>query len=174
MNWRHAVVFTFLLALRTVHTGHATEPATAQPCASTVYHEFNFFVGYWDTYDVDAPGKVVARNNVNLILNGCVVHEDYLQKDGLHGQSYSIYDAARKAWHQSWVTNRGELLLLDGGMESGRMILTGKQIAKDGKPSFLRVVWYQQGDGVRETATRSIDSGKTWKPMFDILFKPHK
>jgi hypothetical protein len=35
------------------------------------------------------------------------------------------------------------------------------------------VSWYRQGDGVRETAERSQDGGKTWKIGFDILFKPH-
>jgi hypothetical protein len=27
---------------------------------------------------------------------------------------------------------------------------------------------------VRETATRSKDGGKTWEPLFDIVFRPHK
>jgi hypothetical protein len=30
------------------------------------------------------------------------------------------------------------------------------------------------GRNVRETAAHSLDNGKTWQPMFDILFKPHK
>jgi len=32
----------------------------------------------------------------------------------------------------------------------------------------------RQGDGVRETAERSLDGGKRWKIEFDILFKPHR
>jgi len=54
------------------------------------------------------------------------------------------------------------------------MVFTGEQRTKDGKPSLLRGVWYVQGNGVRETATRSLDRGKSWQPVFDILFKPHK
>jgi len=46
---------------------------------------------------------------------------------------------------------------------------------KAGKPGALvRAAWYRRGGGVRETAERSLDGGKTWKPVFDILFKPHK
>jgi hypothetical protein len=30
------------------------------------------------------------------------------------GQSFTIYDVARDVWHQTWVTNRGELLEIEG------------------------------------------------------------
>jgi hypothetical protein len=123
---------------------------------------------------VQAPDKVVARNTVKVILDGCVIHEDYRQNGGLHGESYSLYDATRKVWHQSWVTNRGDLLLLDGGMQGNRLVFQGVE-RKVGKPDAqVRVTWYPQGDGVRETAERSLDGGRTWTPEFDILFKPHK
>jgi len=151
----------------------AAAPATSA-CSAPAYRQFDFFVGDWDTYDVQAPDKLVARNTVKVILNGCVVHEDYRQHDGLHGKSYSLYDAARNVWHQSWVTNRGELLLLDGGMQGDRMVFKGVE-RKVGKPDALVLAaWYRQGDGVRETAERSLDGGKTWKTEFDILFKPHE
>lgn len=152
--------------------GDASKPA--KPCADTLHRQFDFFAGDWDAYDADAPNKIIARNKVDIVLDGCAVHENYRQNDGLHGESYSLYDASRAVWHQSWVTNSGELLLLDGGMRDGRMIFTGAQKTKDGKPSLLRGVWYVQGDGVRETATRSIDDGKTWQPVFDIVFRPHR
>ena len=142
-------------------------------CNAPAYRGFNFFVGDWDAYDVQSPDKIVARNKVDVILDGCVIHEDYRQKDGLHGESYSLYDAARKVWHQSWVTNRGELLLLDGVMQGDRMAFTGAERTRGGKSSLLRGVWYRQGAGVREIATRSLDGGKRWQPVFDILFKPH-
>jgi hypothetical protein len=41
-----------------------------------------------------------------------------------------------------------------------------------------RISWHFSGcpqkDGVRETAEISSDSGKTWKPLFDIMFRAHK
>ena len=150
----------------------AAEKAGA--CGAPQFRQFDFFAGDWDAYDVQAPGKPIAHNNVDIILDGCVIHEDYRQNDGLHGESYSVYDSARKVWHQSWVTNRGELLLLDGGMQGDRMTFTGSQRNSDGKPSLLRGDWYRQGQEVRETATRSMDGGRTWQPVFDIVFKPHE
>jgi hypothetical protein len=97
---------------------------------------------------VTDPSKVVARNRVTVVLDGCAVREVYEQDDGRVGESLSIYDASRRGWHQSWVTNRGGLLLLSGGLESERMVLTGPDRAADG--------------------------GKTWTPVFDIVFRPHR
>ena len=145
-------------------------------CSAPQYRQFDFFAGDWDTYDLQSsdPSKVIARNTVDIILDGCVIHEDYRQNDGHHGESYSLYDAATGKWHQSWVTNRGELLLLDGGMQGDRMVFTGTE-RKSGQPDAqVRVAWYKQNGGVRETAERSREGGKSWRPEFDIIFKPHK
>src|SRR5205085_1515790 len=97
----------------------------AQPrgCTSPEYRQFDFFVGDWNTYDVGAPNALVARNRVTRMVGGCALREVYEQRDGLRGESFSTYDASRKRWHQSWVTNRGQLLLLDGGLEGDRMVL---------------------------------------------------
>ena len=172
MRWSCRLTCFVLLAV-TASPLLAVEHASPA-CSAPTYRQFDFFAGDWDTYDVRAPDKPVARNTVEVILDGCVIHEDYRQNDGPHGESYSLYDAARKVWHQSWVTNRGDLLLLDGGVQDGRMIFKGVE-RKSGKPDALvRAAWYKQGDGVRETAEQSLDGGKTWKTEFDILFKPHK
>src|SRR5690348_7180090 len=134
MRWSRGLFLLVLLGLAASPL-LAAEPASPA-CSAPAHRQFDFFVGDWDTYDVQAPGKVVARNTVKVILDGCVVHEDYRQNDGLHGESYSLYDAARKVWHQSWVTNRGDLLLLDGGMQGDRMVFKGVE-RKAGKPDEI-------------------------------------
>lgn len=145
----------------------------ASPCAAPEYHQFDFFVGDWDAFDIDKPGTVVARNRVDSILEGCVVLEDYEETSGHHGQSFSIYDATKKVWHQTWVTNRGELLLLDGEFRDGPMVLIGHDI-HEGKPREVRGVWKAENGGVRETAVESFDGGKTWNSWFDLMFRAHK
>ena len=133
-------------------------PAT---CATPEFRQFDFFAGDWDTYDVTDPSKVVARNRVTVVLDGCAVREVYEQDDGLVGESLSIYDASLRRWHQSWVTNRGGLLLLNGGLEGKRMVLTGPDRAADGTPSLLRGIWWRDGADVREQAERSANGGRT-------------
>lgn len=118
--------------------------------------------------------KVAARNRVTPMVGGCALREVYEQADGLVGESFSTYDAGRRVWHQSWVTNRGELLLLDGGWADGRMTFTATDHAPDGSASLLRVAWWPEGATVRERAERSRDGGATWSPVFDIGFRPHR
>ncbi|MGD0361313.1 MAG: hypothetical protein ABSC93_10615 [Bryobacteraceae bacterium] len=160
------VVFANLPTARTA--------AGAVSCTAPEYRQFDFWAGDWDAFDADRPAVAVARLRVDRILDGCVLREDYQGADGHRGQSFSLYDASRKAWHQSWVTNRGELLLLDGQFQSDEMVLLGADRTVDGKERRVRGVWKAVSGGVRETAFASIDGGKTWKLWFDLLFKPHK
>jgi hypothetical protein len=157
---------------RTMRVTPTGRPAAS--CATAEFRQFDFFAGDWDTYDVADPSKLVARNRVTVVLDGCAVREVYEQGDGLVGESLSIYDGSRRCWHQSWVTNRGSLLLLNGGLEGERMVLSGPDRAADGTPSVLRAIWWKEGADVREKAERSTDGGKTWSAVFDIVFRPHR
>ena len=141
------------------------------PCAAPEYRSFDFFVGDWDAFDFDNPSKRVARNRVTRILDDCVVLEDYQDTEGHHGQSFSIYDESRKVWHQTWVTNHGSLLIIEGNMRDGEMVLEGTDRTADGKERHVRGIWKPMSAGVRETAVTSTN-GKTWKPWFDIAFRP--
>jgi len=142
-------------------------------CAAPEYRQFDFWSGNWDAFDVDNPTTKVARTQVDLILDRCVLRENYEGADGHKGQSFSIYDASRKVWHQSWVTNRGELLVLEGKFEAGEMVLSGVDHGRVGQP-LVRGIWKPVEGGVRETAETSIDGGKTWTPWFDLVFRAHK
>ncbi len=151
----------------------SSSPA-AGPCGAPEYRQFDFWLGDWDAVDVNNPAKVVAHAKITSILDGCVVHEDYQENTGSHGQSFSIYDASRKVWHQSWVTNRGKLLMIEGGWKGDEMILIGADRAPDGGERRVRGIWKPASGGVRETAVTSTDGGKTWQPWFDMMFLPHK
>jgi len=160
-----------------VRDGRAGTPApageAADACAAPEYHQFDFWIGDWDAFDLDKPDVTVARNRVHIILGGCVLLEDYLGADGHEGQSFSIYDASRKVWHQSWVTNRGQLLVIEGKMEGDEMVLSGADKDANGHDRLVRGIWKPVPGGVRETAVRSSDGGKTWQPWFDMMFRPH-
>lgn len=153
--------------------GRSGEPVS-RACAGPAYHEFDFFVGDWDTYDAHGPDTIIARNHVTPMLGGCAVRERYEQGDGHVGESFSVYDSTRGLWHQSWVTNRGELLLLDGRLHGDSMVLLGTDRGPHGETRLVRGIWYPESTAVREIADRSTDSGRTWTPWFDIWFRPHR
>ncbi len=151
----------------------APSSKTSAYCTAAEYHQFDFWIGDWDAYDSDNPTAKVAHTRVDRILDGCVLREDYQGADGHQGQSFSIYDQSRNVWHQSWVTNRGEVLVIEGKFQNGEMVLSGVDHAKGGH-ALVRGSWKSVNDGVRETAVTSNDGGKTWKPWFDLVFRPHK
>jgi hypothetical protein len=151
----------------------AVEPSQVASCASPEYRQFDFWIGDWDAFAIDNPTVKVAHNRVFRILGGCVLLENYEGTNGSKGQSFSIYDASRGVWHQSWVTNRGQLLVIEGKFEDGKMVLTGVDRTVDGKERHVRGAWKAVNRGVRETAVTSSDRGKTWKPWFDLLFRSH-
>jgi ketosteroid isomerase-like protein len=164
-----------------VTAGAASRPITAEPsaqpaasCTAAEYHQLDFWIGDWDAYDVSEPQKPVARTRVDRLLNGCVLKENYQGVNGGEGQSFSIYDSTRKLWHQSWVTNRGKLLVIEGQFQNGEMVLSGTDFFAPTHP-IIRGTWKPDPTekGVRETAVTSTDNGATWQPLFDLIFRPH-
>ena len=168
-----AVVCVFLLGTR-VGTRAAEPAGPGERCKGPEYRQFDFFVGDWDAFDSSDPAHAVARNRVQLILDGCVVLEDYRGNDGHEGESFSIYDATRKIWHQTWVTNDGKLLVIEGKLEDGAIVLRGSDLTSDGRERLVRGTWKQFPGGVRENAVRSVDGGKSWQVWFDMEFRPHR
>src|ERR1017187_3986422 len=108
----------------------ATLPPGTQPRARhrSTGNLISGWVGDWDVFETGNPTKV-ADARVDRILDGCVLHEDYRDVDGHQGQSFTTYDAARRVWHQSWVTNRGESLEIEGNVGRGDMVLAGEDRA---------------------------------------------
>ena len=151
-------------------------PATTTPSAAcgAEYHQLDFWIGDWDTFETDPPGgPSVARAHVDPIAQGCAIHELYEQNDRLIGDSILSYDAVRKQWQQTWVTNRGSLMVITGHFKDGALVLEGEAHLKDGKSVMQRITWKAQNEGVRESAVMSKDGGKTWVPAFDVLFLEH-
>ena len=157
------------LAIDPTPSSESLKPAS---CAAAEYRQFDFWIGDWNAFDVDNPTTMVARAQVDRVLDGCVLRENYEGTDGHRGQSFSIYDASRGTWHQSWVTNRGQLLVVEGKIEGDQMVLSGVDHTADAKERQIHGTWKPVSGGVRETATTSTDGGKTWELWFDLIFRP--
>ena len=166
------LVFSFTLLGTILLAPNSAAGETKSSCVAPESRQFDFWVGDWDVFDFDKPAAPVARVQVESILGGCVLREDYRDTDGHMGQSFSVYDTANRRWHQSWVTNRGQLLLLDGGLHDGTMILSATERMPDGSDRLVKGTWTAVGGGVREAAVRSTDGGHTWAPWFDLMFRP--
>ena len=146
------------------------QPGPAPACTTPENKQFDFWIGDWEVTEA-ASGAHAAQVRVERILDGCVLLEQYQDPGGLKGQSFTIYDAPRQVWHQSWVTNRGQLLTLEGRLGADGMVLNGKFLSPDHNETLVRGTWKPEGASVRETAVTSTDGGKTWKPWFDLMFQ---
>jgi hypothetical protein len=171
---QRAAALLALLAAITPALGTATLTPTPSGCSAPEFRKFDFWLGDWDTFDAGDPATSVARTHIDLIAGGCAVHELYEQTDGLIGDSILSFDPARKVWQQTWVTNRGSLMVIAGGRNDGGLTLEGEMHIRDGRTLLQRITWRAERSGVREASMISRDGGKTWEPAFDVLFQRHR
>jgi hypothetical protein len=154
-----------LLALALLWFIHAPAWADAErpsQCAAAEFRQFDFWIGDWDTFEsIDPSGPAIARARIKPIVQGCALHELYEQNDGLIGDSILSYDSVRKQWQQTWVTNRGALMLLTGKMKGDAITLEGDSHQRDGSIVRMRITWQVKQTAVRESAVMSKDAGKT-------------
>jgi hypothetical protein len=178
LRLRHAWTGLAALGIALIMSSDAVPaaPAPGSPrCAAPEYHQLDFWIGDWDTFETDTHGgPFIARARVDPIAEGCAIHELYEQTDGLIGDSILSYDPVRRQWQQTWVTNRGSLMVLWGSFSDGALVLEGEAHLRDGTSVMQRITWKAQDKGVRESAVLSKDGGKTWAPAFDVLFLERK
>lgn len=109
----------------------------------------------------------VSSSRIESDFGGCVVTEHYEAPGGFKGSSFNMYDATRKVWHQTWVSNNGGLLLLEGGREGDAMVMHGATTGLDGKVTKHRITWTPSADGSVRQHWESTDSTGTWLTSFD-------
>jgi hypothetical protein len=153
-----------------------TAGLTAQPVPAPVLppesRQFDFWIGDWNVTTPD--GQPAGENKIELIAGGAGLLENWSDADGSSGKSLNAYHAAKKQWQQFWVGSGGSLLELAGTLVDGNMVLTGKHRVR-GRQLLERITWTPRSDGtVRQHWEQSADSGKTWKTVFDGLYRKKK
>ena len=156
---------TMVLATMTITAATAQTPAPPQPCAQPETRQFDFWIGDWDVFLPD--GKLAGTNRIAPIY-GCVLHESW-KATKVEGQSFNRYDTERGVWHQTWVDSTGSLLLIEGGMKDGAMVMSDATTpGRKADAPVNEISWTRQADGsVRQLWRTSKDGGKTWATAFD-------
>jgi hypothetical protein len=149
--------------------------APANPCLTPQQKQFDFWVGEWDlTWPSEKPGEVEhGSNNIQRILDGCVVEETFsgLATNHLRGTSVSTFDARSGMWKQTWVDNEGGYLDFTGEFKDGQMILQ-REAVRDGRKFLQRMVWRNiTSDALDWSWEASKDGGKTWQVNWPIHYK---
>ena len=145
----------------------ASKPAPpAKPCVSAEFRQFDFWLGDWDV--TASNGKVAGKNRITPILGGCALREEWRGTSGLSGTSLNMWGAAGKRWRQTWVDDRGNVLVLVGQYRDAKMSLEGEAPGDNGATVRNRITWSRLSEGrVRQLWETSRDGGKTWGVEFD-------
>lgn len=143
----------------------------AYPCLSdSVRRHFDFWLGEWDVY---VHGRKVGENNITLANGGCAIHESYTTPGSYTGQSINYFDRMDGKWHQTWVGSEGGVLdYVETGREAGMLQFEANYLSASGELLKSRLTFTANEDGtVRQYFENSKDSGKSWTPGFDGLYK---
>ncbi len=173
----HAHMFAFAVGLM-IYNDPAwvrqvlMEVEDAKPCSSTQAREFDFWLGEWE---VSAKGKLAGSNKISRAAGDCALLEEYQSQSGYSGKSLNFFNAELGKWQQVWVGSAGDILVLTGEYQTGKMILAG-QTTQDGKTVENRITWFNNASAgtVRQLWESSKDAGKTWETVFDGLYSKKK
>jgi hypothetical protein len=149
----------------------AVSPRAAEvrpiPCAGAERRQFDFWLGDWDVRTPD--GKVAGSNRISPVLGGCALREEWTGASGSRGTSLNVFDSDARRWRQTWVDDKGNVLLLTGGYRNGKMILEGDGPgSRRGARVRNRITWTPLSDGrVRQLWESSADGGRSWNTAFD-------
>jgi hypothetical protein len=139
----------------------------ASPCAAAEYHQFDFWAGKWDVYNL--KGQMVAHSLIEPVY-GCGIRENWMPIGKPGGGSLSIYVPGERRWEQFWIDAQGTRAYFTGGWNGSAMVITGKW----GGP-LVRMTYSKNADGsVRQFGEQSADEGKSWSPSFDFTYRPAK
>jgi hypothetical protein len=120
------------------------------------------------------PAPLAAQDEVAAAAPSRCTAPEYRQFDFWLGE-WEVTSNETPAGTNSivaWVDASGTLLLLDGGIVDGAMVLEGERPAPGGKGIVRhRIAWTPNEDGtVRQLWEASQDGGANWSMIFDGLY----
>ncbi len=156
------------LVFATLVLSFGTTGLAAAACDASEHRAFDFWLGEWQVRTSD--GKIAGVNRIAREYDGCILHERYDTGRGYSGESLNIYDAGRKTWHQTWVDTSGTLLLLEGGLRNGSMVLEGQTVGTDAQVTKHRITWTPNANGSVRQLWESTDAKGQWNTAFDGMY----
>ena len=167
------VLTAFVFAARAAAPAARGEDAQAQPkqkppdCTAAEFRQFDFWIGDWNV--TDPKGEKQGENRIERVEAGCALQENWAG-GAMTGRSLNAWDRSKKRWMQTWVSSTGGVLELSGGLDAGKMVMTGERTEK-GTLVKHRITWEKLNDGrVRQVWSSSSDGGTKWQTLFEGLY----
>jgi hypothetical protein len=141
------------------------------PCRNAAEsRQFDFWLGEWD---VETNGQKIARSSIQLILDECVIFENY-EAPGYSGKSLSTWSSGPKRWEQYYTDTAGGARFWSGALQDGKIVMT-TEFDRNGTKVTNRMTYSKEGpDRVRQFIETSTDGGKTWAAAYDGMYVRRK
>lgn len=156
------------VACITLHAQPSQSPCQTNPA----FRRFDFWIGEWEVYG--AKGNKAGDSKIELILDSCIILENWSNLKGYKGKSFNTFNAITNQWQQTWVDNAGSIVYYsEGKFEDNKMIVATKNEKQlDGKVKIMRMTFTKlSNDKVRQLGESSTDGGKTWQTDFDLEYR---
>jgi tetratricopeptide (TPR) repeat protein len=149
----------------------ATAQKNQHPCRNQPeYRQLDFWLGEWD---VEQGGQRIARSSIQLIVDECVVFENF-EAPGYVGKSLSAWDSGEKRWEQDYTDSSGGSRFWTGNLADGKMVML-MDFDRNGTKVMNRMTYSKEGpDRVRQFIEISTDGGKSWSSSFDGMYVRRK
>ena len=144
----------------------------AHPCRfEPKAREFDFWIGEWNVFN--PAGVQVGTSSIQLILDECVIFENWMNRVGNEGKSFNKYDATAGIWRQTWVDQSGSWTEFRGEWNGAHMRITTDNVKQpDGSLKKRRMTFTPDAGGsVRQHGEMSADDGQTWTTEYDLTYR---
>lgn len=159
-----------------LYSAAQTSNAPKSPCGTNAaYRQFDFWIGEWQVFGLN--GKVAGQSRISLILDSCIILEEWMGSSGFTGKSFNKWNASSKQWQQTWVDNMGgSTEFLRGESAAGKITFyADRNTGNDGKNFLRKLTFYKLSDDkVRQHGERSTDNGATWATEYDLEYRKKK
>jgi len=150
--------------------------AQQSACSSEEYRQFDFWIGEWEVKN--SNDQVVGTSKVELILNDCVIFENWQSANpGYAGKSFNYYNRATQKWNQKWIDTNASPIEFEGSYdeEEEALYYTAITTNREGLEVLNKMTFYKSSeDYVNQLWEQSSDEGKTWTTVFDGHYRRKK
>jgi len=147
------------------------QPPAPPPCASSEYHQFDFWLGRWDVFRADTR-QLVAHSLIEKLYGGCAVRENWMPLVGGGGGSLNAYRATEHRWRQVWIDSMNNFNSYAGAIQHGVMVMKGISHAASGSAAPEKMTFEPRPDGsVIQTGFRSVGKGASWTISYRFIYR---
>ena len=159
-------IFAIIFVAINLHLAYSQDGN--KPCENYEgFRQLDYWVGDWE---VRTPNNQIAgHNSISIILDGCVIEENWTGATTSRGKSLNYYNPQTKKWHQNWVDNFGNPLNLIGEVVNDTIVYRGNTLNIQSGAQTMNEMMLAKvtTDEVHQVWRQSIDQGETWTVVFD-------